>query len=70
MNKVFMRDIEKLKKVSYEIDLKVGDVVLTGRFKNVKSIVKGFGTGKKGQPTVITTKGEFPMFKFRIQKFM
>ena len=57
-------------KEAYKVDLKVGDTILTGRFKNVKTKVKGFSTNEKGQPTVVTDKGEIPMFKFRIQKLM
>jgi len=60
----------KILKKGIEVDLKVGDTILTGRFKNVKAVVKSFGTNEKGQPTVITDKGEYPMFKFRIQKLM
>ena len=51
-------------------DIKVGDTILTGRFKNSPAVVKGFGTDKKNQPTVKTTKGEISLYKFRIQKLM
>ena len=44
-------------KEAYNVDLKVGDTILIGRFKNVKTKVKGFGTNEKGQPTVVTDKG-------------
>ena len=46
------------------IDLQVGDVILTGRFKNKREIVKTIGVDKLGQPTV---NGK-PMLKFRIEK--
>jgi len=46
------------------IDLKVGDAILTGRFKNKRDIVKSIGTDSLGQPTV---NGK-PMLKFRIEK--
>ena len=46
------------------IDLQVGDVILTGRFKNKREIVKSIGVDKLGQPTV---NGK-PMLKFRIEK--
>lgn len=48
----------------------VGDMILIGRFKNRKAIVKGFGTGKHNQPTVVTDKGTVPLFRFRVQKLM
>lgn len=52
------------------IPLEVGDEVRLGKFKNKKAIVKGFGTDPNNQPTVKTTKGETPLFKFRISKLM
>jgi hypothetical protein len=48
------------------IDLQIGDTILTGRFKNKKIVVKEFGVDDKGQPTV---NGR-PMLKFRIKKLM
>ena len=48
------------------IDLQGGDVILTGRFKNKREIVKSIGVDKLGQPTV---NGK-PMLKFRIEKAM
>ena len=44
----------------------MGDVILTGRFKNKREIVKTIGVDKLGQPTV---NGK-PMLKFRIEKAM
>ncbi len=49
-----------------KIDLQVGDVILTGRFKNKREIVKTIGVDKLGQPTV---NGK-SMLKFRIEKAM
>ena len=49
-----------------DIDLQIGDTILTGRFKNKKVVVKEFGVDEKGQPTV---NGR-PMLKFRIQKLI
>ena len=48
------------------IDVQIGDVILTGRFKNKKVVVKEFGTDDKGQPTI---NGR-PILKFRIKKLM
>ena len=46
------------------IDLKVGDVILSGRFKNKREVVKSISVDGRGQPTV---NGK-PMLKFRIEK--
>jgi len=48
------------------LPFEIGDEILLGRFKNRRAIVKGFGSGKHNQPTVITTKGEVPLFRFWI----
>lgn len=48
------------------IDLQVGDVILVGRFKNKREVVKTIGVDDLGQPTV---NGK-PMLKFRIEKTM
>ena len=48
------------------IDLEIGDTILTGRFKNKPVVVKAFGTDEKGQPTI---NGR-PALKFRIKKLM
>ena len=53
-----------------QIDLKIGDTILFGKFKNKKGIVKGFGKNEKGQPTIITDKKEFNLLNFRIEKLM
>lgn len=54
----------------YEIDLEKNDEILMGKFLNKRAIVTGFGKDEKGQPTVISDKGEKPMLKFRISKLM
>ena len=48
----------------------IGDTVLLGRFKNRRAIVTGFGKGKHNQLTVITDKGEVPLFRFWVEKLM
>ncbi len=49
-----------------KLDLNIGDIILTGRFKNKAVEVKEFGTDEKGQPTI---NGR-PILKFRIKKLM
>lgn len=51
-------------------ELHIGDVVCVGKFKNRKATIQGFGIDKNNQPTVLTDKGEHPVFKFRLQKLM
>ena len=51
-------------------DIKIGDTVLMGRFKNKKAIVKGFDTDDKGQPILVTTKGKIKLYSVRIEKLM
>lgn len=48
----------------------VGDILLVGKFKNKKVIVKGFDIDKNNQPIVITNKGKYSLFNFRIEKLM
>ena len=48
------------------LDLEKGDVILTGKFKNKRTIVKDFGTDDLGQPTINGMK----LLKFRIEKLM
>jgi len=48
------------------LDLEVGDVILTGKFKNKRTIVKDFSTDDLGQPTINGMK----LLKFRIEKLM
>jgi hypothetical protein len=47
-----------------ELDLEMGDVILTGKFKNKRKVVKDFGTDDLGQPTVNGSK----VLNFRIEK--
>ena len=51
-------------------DIKVGDEIMVGKFKNRRAVVKGFGKDDNNQPTVKTDKGEYPLYKFRISKLM
>lgn len=49
-----------------EIDLDIGDTILTGKWKNKPVEVESFGTDDKGQPTV---NGK-AMLNFRIKKLL
>ena len=50
----------------FVIPIKVGDTILTGRFRNKPVKVKELGIDEMGQPTV---NGN-PILKFRIPKHM
>ena len=50
--------------------ISVGDVVLTGKFKNRKATVSGFKTDDNNQPVLKTNKGDQKLFKPRIAKLM
>ena len=49
-----------------KLNLKVGDIIFTGKFKNKRTEIKEFGTDDKGQPTI---NGR-PIFNFRVEKLM
>lgn len=46
------------------LDIKIGDILLGGRFKNQRMEVKSFGTDELGQPTVNKRK----LLSYRIEK--
>lgn len=52
------------KVASIKLDINKGDLLLGGRFKNVKTVVKDIGTDKLGQPTINDKK----LLAFRINK--
>jgi len=54
--------IKKLLRESICIDIKVGDVVLGGKFKNKKITVKEIGKNEKGE---VTINGK-PLLRFRL----
>jgi len=56
--------IRKILLESIPLDIKVGDVILTGKFKNKRKIVKSIGKDKYGQPTI---NGK-SILKFKIEK--
>ncbi len=64
--KITQRQLRKLIRETMELDLEIGDVILTGKFKNKRTTVKEMGVDDNGQPTI---NGR-PMLKFRIEKKM
>ena len=55
-----------LKTAGLDLDIEIGDVILTGRFKNKRTIVKKLGTDELGQPTVNGMK----LLAMRLEKEM
>ena len=52
-------------------DLRVGDVVMVGKYKNSEVTIAGFGVDKNNQPVIISGEGvESKVFNFRIKKLM
>ena len=50
--KITKRQLRKIIAEALDLDLEVGDVILTGRFKNKRTEVKESGVDDLGQPTV------------------
>ena len=49
-----------------DLDIEIGDVLLGGRYKNKRIVVKEIGVDDLGQPTI---NGK-PVLKFRIEKHL
>ena len=49
-----------------KLDIKIGDILLGGRYKNKRIVVKDIGVDELGQPTI---NGK-PILKFRIEKHL
>ena len=64
--KITKRQLRKLISEVLELDLEVGDVILTGRFKNKRTVVKKISTDDLGQPVINGMKA----LNFRIEKLM
>lgn len=64
--KITKSQLRKIIAEALDLDLEVGDVILTGRFKNKRTEVKEIGVDDLGQPTVNGMKA----LNFRIEKLM
>ena len=52
----------------FTVDIKVGDEVLVGRFRNVSAKIKDITIDEKGQPVIVTSKGPKNLFRCRLSK--
>ena len=64
--KVTRRQLRKIIAEALDLDIDIGDVILTGRFKNKRTVVKEIGVDDNGQPTINGMKA----LSFRIEKLM
>jgi hypothetical protein len=64
--KILMEGWRKFLKEDIKLDIKKGDVLLGGRFKNKRIIVKDIGVDENGQPTI---NGK-SVLNFRIEKLL
>lgn len=59
-----MKSFSQFMQESITLDIKVGDTILGGKFKNKRIVVKDIGTNDKGD---ITINGR-PLLKYRLLK--
>ena len=62
---------EKEKQISrkeYKLNIRVGDDIEIGRFRNVIAKVKAIELDKHGQPVIITNKGSKKLLSCRLVK--
>ena len=52
----------------YKLNIKVGDKVEVGRFRNVIAKIKAIEVDKHGQPVIITNKGAKKLLSCRLVK--
>ena len=52
----------------YKLNIKVGDKVEVGRFRNVVTKIKAIETDEHGQPVIITSKGAKKLLSCRLVK--
>jgi len=64
--RITKKQLRRIISEALALDLEVGDVILTGKFKNKRTIVKDIGTDDMGQPTINGQKA----LSFRIEKLM
>ena len=64
--KVTTHQLRRIIRESLTLDIDVGDVVLTGKFKNRRTVVKEIGKDEYGHPTI---NGK-SVLKFKIEKLL
>jgi hypothetical protein len=64
--KMTSKQLRKVIREAITLDLKPGDVILTGKFKNKRTVVKEIGKDENGHPTV---NGK-SILRFKIEKLL
>jgi hypothetical protein len=64
--KLLLENWRKYIKENIDLDIKVGDVLLGGKYRNKRIVVKDIGVDELGQPTI---NGK-PILNFRIEKVL
>ena len=64
--KLLLENWKKYMNENIDLDIEVGDILLGGRYKNKRIIVKEMGVDDLGQPTINGS----PILKFRIEKHL
>jgi len=52
----------------FTVEIKVGDEIQVGRFRNVATKIKSIELDEHGQPVLVTSKGKKKLFTCRVQK--
>ena len=52
----------------YKLNIRIGDEIETGRFRNVIAKIKAIDIDKHGQPVIITNKGAKKLLSCRLVK--
>lgn len=64
--KMTSKQLRTIIREAITLDLKPGDVILTGKFKNKRTVVKEIGKDENGHPTV---NGK-SILRFKIEKLL
>ena len=54
----------------YKLNIKIGDLIEVGRFRNVQTKIKDIEIDEHGQPVIHTSKGKKKLFSCRLSKLM
>ena len=52
----------------YKLNIRVGDLISVGRFRNVQTKIKAIEVDNNGQPVIITSKGARKLLSCRLVK--
>tara|TARA_B100000287_G_scaffold433687_1_gene496020 strand:+ start:1172 stop:1390 length:219 start_codon:yes stop_codon:yes gene_type:complete len=52
----------------YKLNIRVGDLISVGRFRNVQTKIKAIEVDNNGQPVIITSKGAKKLLSCRLVK--